>query len=90
MDTGEQNIFVLFSEPLIGGLLVLENWAGRIANVAVKAVIVLATGSFVIVNYANGEADEGPDEISYSAATPDVVGQVSALPAAAFASYPVT
>lgn len=89
LDAPNSNIFVLFSEVLNGGLLNTGNWTGRVGGFAVTAAVVLATASFAIVNYVTGAADAGPDEVSYSAVVPDVVGAGSGLPAAAFASLPI-
>jgi hypothetical protein len=80
---------VNFDRPLQPGELIASNWFIRIDGASYGITFVEAVGNSVRLNAEQGEDDPGPDVVSYSAATPDVLS-LAGIPAAAFTDFPIT
>jgi hypothetical protein len=80
---------VTFDRALQPGLITPTNWAYRFANIRYPGFNVIASANLVTINPGDGESDPGPNVVSYSATTPDVLS-LAGVPAAAFEDFPIT
>ncbi len=83
-----------FDQALVAGILDRFNWTFR-ADLGLGPRVLtfspdpVASGSTVSGPVIGFVGAPPPDEVDYSAATPDVVGLLNGLPAAAFVNFPV-
>lgn len=82
-------LIVTFDQPIIPGILDTLNWRVRVSNQGYDPTTSIATDSIVTSILAPPDPDIGADVCRYAPPPFDVIGQ-NALPAPAFADFPVT
>lgn len=88
-DVSSEILIVRFDQPILPGILDPGNWSVRAANERFPSTTSIATDSIVTTIAGTAVPEIGPNQCFYTPPPSDVIGQ-NALPALAFANFPVT